>query len=178
VIRRVRVRNFTSHSDTEIEFPEGLTIFVGRNGAGKSSVIDAITYALYGKTTRGELRNIVRDGAGGGEVVLEFSHRGRGYRVMRRFDHNGRLLAAAMRDGEDRLIASGEREVSGHVEQLLGLGYDRMRSAVIIQQGELDRILNERPADVKMLFDDLLGLSKMERAYENMRDVLAEFEKE
>jgi len=177
VIRRVRVRNFTSHSDTEIEFPEGLTIFVGRNGAGKSSVIDAITYALYGKTTRGELRNIVRDGAGGGEVVLEFSHRGRGYRVMRRFDHNGRLLAAAMRDGEDRLLASGEREVSGHVEQLLGLGYERVRSAVIVQQGELDRILNERPADVKMLFDDLLGLSKMERAYENMRDVLAEFEK-
>ena len=177
MIRRIRVRNFTSHSDTEIEFPERLTILVGRNGAGKSSVIDAITYALYGKTTRGGMRNIVRDGTVGGEVVLEFDYRGRRYKVMRGFDRDGRLLAAALRDGEDRLIASGEREVSSHVEQLLGLSYDRMKSAVIVQQGELDKILNESPADVKMLFDDLLGLSKMERAYENMRGVLTEFEK-
>jgi len=62
VIERVKLVNFLSHKDTEIQLGEGLTVFIGRNGAGKSSVIDAITYALYGQHTRGK-RTHVRDGA-------------------------------------------------------------------------------------------------------------------
>jgi len=55
VIERVKLVNFLSHENTEIVLEGGLTVFIGRNGAGKSSVIDAVTYALYGRPPRKEV---------------------------------------------------------------------------------------------------------------------------
>ncbi|GBC71238.1 putative DNA double-strand break repair Rad50 ATPase [Candidatus Calditenuaceae archaeon HR02] len=179
MIVRVKLLNFTCHKETEIKFPEGLTIFLGRNGSGKSSVIDGITYALYGKHMKGGNRNIVRDGTDSGRVELEFEYRGSKYQIVRSFDVRGNLESATLRkDGE--LIASGEKRgeetVSKAVQELFELNYDRMRTAVIIQQGELDKILSADPKDLKELFDDLMGLTAMEKAYYAMLEVLKSFE--
>jgi len=180
LIGRVKLVNFTCHQETEIIFPEGLTVFLGRNGSGKSSIIDAITYALYGEHSRGRNPNIVRRGSSsGGRVELEFDHGGSRYYVNRSFDSRGNLQSAILRrDG--RLLVAGERRreaVSKAVQEILGLSYDRMRTAVVIQQGELDRIISADPRELKELFDDLMGLTKMEKAYQNMLEVLKEFEK-
>ena len=180
MIGRVKLVNFTCHQETEIIFPEGLTIFLGRNGSGKSSVIDAITYALYGEHSRGRNPNIVRRGSsGGGRVELEFDHGGSRYYVNRSFDSRGNLESAILRK-DGRLLVAGERRreaVSKAVQEILGLSYDRMRTAVVIQQGELDRIISADPRELKELFDDLMGLNKMEKAYQNMLDVLKDFER-
>jgi len=180
LIGRVKLVNFTCHQETEIIFPEGLTIFLGRNGSGKSSVIDAITYALYGEHSRGRNPNIVRRGSsGGGRVELEFDHGGSRYYVNRSFDSRGNLESAILRK-DGRLLVAGERRreaVSKAVQEILGLSYDRMRTAVVIQQGELDRIISADPRELKELFDDLMGLNKMEKAYQNMLDVLKDFER-
>ena len=50
MINSVELGNFLSHSDTKLEFENGVTVFVGHNGAGKSSIIDAITFALFWET--------------------------------------------------------------------------------------------------------------------------------
>ena len=47
MIRNVELVNFLAHSDTKLEFDSGATVFVGENGAGKSSIIDAITFSLF-----------------------------------------------------------------------------------------------------------------------------------
>jgi len=179
VIRRVKLLNFTCHKETEIELSEGLIVFLGRNGSGKSSVIDGITYALYGRHTRGDSVNIVRDGAEGGRVELELEYRGSRYLIVRSFDSKGCLESAALRrDG--KLLVAGERRreeaVSRAIQEILGLSYDRMRTAVIVQQGELDRILSEDPRILKALFDDLMGFTEMEAAYDKMREVIEDFE--
>jgi len=179
MIGRVKLKNFTCHEETEIAFPEGMIIFVGRNGSGKSSIIDAITYALYGEHSRGRNQNIVRRWSGSGMVELELYHGGSRYYVVRSFDSSGNLQSAALRrDGV--LIVAGERRkeaaVSKAIQEILGLSYDRMRAAVIIQQGELDRIISADPKELKELFDDLMGLTKMERAYQSMLEVLSNFE--
>ncbi len=179
MIRRVRLKNFTCHEWTELELPEGLIVFIGRNGAGKSSVIDAITYALYGKHSRGNNANIVRDGAGEGEVELEFHLRGNKYLVLRRFNSRGALEHSFLKCN-DKTLAIGERrreddDVVQQIRKILGLDYEEMVSAVIIRQGELDSILSEEPKELKELFDKLVGLEKMEEAYERMRDVIDEF---
>ncbi|MEM2859031.1 MAG: AAA family ATPase, partial [Nitrososphaerota archaeon] len=179
MIRRVRLVNFISHRDTEIWLGEGLTVFIGRNGAGKSSVVDAIAYALYGEHSRGQNASIARDGSPGGRVELELEIGGRVYQVVREFDGRGSLRAAAIR-ADGRLLAAGEkrddRRVSEVVSQILGMGYERMRSSVLIQQGEVDAILRADPRELKQLFDDLLGLSAFEQAYSRMKDVLDGFE--
>ena len=101
MITKIKLVNFTCHKETEIKFPEGLTVFLGRNGSGKSSVIEGVTYALYGKHMRGEKRNIVRDGSSGGKVELEFEYRGARYQVVRGFDGRGNLEYATLRKEAD-----------------------------------------------------------------------------
>jgi exonuclease SbcC len=179
VITRVRLRNFTCHSNTDLQLPDGLLVFIGRNGAGKSSVVDAITYALYGEHSRDDNTNLVRDGSTGGAVELEFSFNGRLYRVVREFDSVGKLVHSFMTE-DGKLVVVGERKkeesVTSRITSLFGLNYERMRSAVIIQQGELDKILESQSKTLKELFDELLGLSKLDEAYNKMRDVIKRFE--
>ncbi len=177
MIGRVKLKNFLSHENTEIEFGEGLTVFIGRNGAGKSSVIDAITYALYGRHTRGK-RTHVRDGSGGGRVELELHMAGRKYSIVREFDGKGELRAASIRE-DGRLLVVGEKRdeerVSDTVSRILGMTYDRMVSSVIIQQGEIDAILKSDPKELKEFFDDMIGLRTFDVAYEKVRRVLEGF---
>jgi exonuclease SbcC len=177
VIGKVKLVNFLSHKDTEIEFGEGLTVFIGRNGAGKSSVIDAITYALYGQHTRGK-RTHVKDGASKGKVELELRLFGRKYEIVREFDGRGGLRTAEIRE-DGRLLVTGEKRdetrVSEEVSRILGLDYDRMVSSVVIQQGEIDAILRSDPKELKELFDDLMGLRTFDEAFNEMREVLEDF---
>ena len=48
MIKAIELVNFLPHSDTKLEFDENTTVFVGKNGSGKSSIIDAITFSLFG----------------------------------------------------------------------------------------------------------------------------------
>ncbi|PUA33769.1 MAG: hypothetical protein B9J98_02165 [Candidatus Terraquivivens tikiterensis] len=180
MIARVLLKNFISHSHTELSLGPGLHVFVGRNGSGKTSVIDGITYALFGKHGRGENVNIARDGAHkGGVVEVEFMLGGKRYLVSRSFDSQGRLEDAYVRvDGKPLVKGEKKREdtVTKKVEEVLGMGYERMRASVVIQQGEIDRILSWQPREIKALFDDLLGLGMMESAYARMGNVIKDFE--
>ena len=52
MIKSIELGDFLAHSDTSLEFENGVTVFVGDNGSGKSSIIDAITFSLFGQHTR------------------------------------------------------------------------------------------------------------------------------
>ncbi len=52
MITSIELGDFLSHSETKLDFENGVTVFVGHNGAGKSSIIDALTFALFGQHTR------------------------------------------------------------------------------------------------------------------------------
>jgi exonuclease SbcC len=161
MIERVKLVNFLSHENTEIVLEEGLTVFIGRNGAGKSSVIDAITYALYGRHTRSkdekeEMKAPVRYGSSWGRVELDFRYLGKKFEVIREFDGKGALRRAEIRENGRLLVTGakrGEINVSEEVSRILRLDYEKMRSSVIIQQGEIDTILKSQPQKLKELFD-------------------------
>ena len=73
MIKSIELVDFLSHSDTNLEFKDGVTIFVGDNGAGKSSIIDAITYSLFGEHTRKNVKSLIRRGTNQGYAKIEFS---------------------------------------------------------------------------------------------------------
>jgi len=183
MIKRAELSNFISHRHSIIELDKGVSVFIGKNGSGKSSVIDAITYALYGKHMRDDNRNIVRDGANGAYVVVEFTHNNKAYRAERRISKTGRLEAALLseyRDGTWRQIASGERRqfgesVSEQIARILGLDYERMRIAGIVQQGEIARIVEYKPKEFKELVNSIVGIDMLDHAYMRMPEVLSRF---
>ena len=63
MIESVKIRDFLSHKDTMINLENSTSVFVGNNGTGKSSVVDAITFALFGKHTRKNNKGLIRRGA-------------------------------------------------------------------------------------------------------------------
>ena len=71
--------NFKSYKDTTISFNEGVTIITGENGAGKSTIFEAIHYALYKKNTK----NTIRNNQDNMLVELTFTEKGNTYKVKR-----------------------------------------------------------------------------------------------
>jgi len=73
MITSIELGDFLSHEKTTIDLEDGVTIFVGKNGAGKSSIIDAITFSLFGKHTRKSNKGLIRRGNNQGSVKIKFS---------------------------------------------------------------------------------------------------------
>ncbi|MEM3629415.1 MAG: SMC family ATPase [Candidatus Micrarchaeia archaeon] len=181
MIEKVILKNFISHADTEVLLEEGVNIFVGSNGSGKSSVIDAITYGLFGEHTRGDNRNLVRYGASNGAVAVLFSAGGRKFSAERRFDATGKLESATLRDvNNNQLLVAGERRqkeesMTKEVEKILQLDYSKVKIAAIVQQGELNSIIKCDPRELKELINKIIGIDKLDTAFINIKEAIDSF---
>ena len=137
---------------------------VGPTGAGKSTVVDAIVFALYGSVPRWEDRRAVgwalAPTATRGVVTLTFDVGADRYVAARelRRSAQGRVTVrnARLERGGEVLAADGE--VSAAVEKLLGLSYDHFVRCVILPQGDFARFLHSSPKERQDTLIDLLGI--------------------
>ena len=137
---------------------------VGPTGAGKSTVVDAIVFALYGSVPRWEDRRAVgwalAPTATRGVVTLTFDVGADRYVAARelRRSAQGRVTVrnARLERGGEVLAADGE--VSAAVEKLLGLSYDHFVRCVILPQGDFARFLHSSPKERQDTLVDLLGI--------------------
>jgi len=93
MIRSIELVDFLAHSNTKLEFDHDSTVFVGDNGAGKSSIIDAITFSLFGQHTRKNNKGLIRRGSNQCFTRIEFSANGKNYQAVRKIDSKGTLTA-------------------------------------------------------------------------------------
>ena len=182
MLTKVELGNFLSHSSTKLEFGKGVTVFVGHNGAGKSSVIDAITFALFGEHTRNSNKGLVRRGSNQAYAKVDFSVSGRLFEAVRKIDSKGTLSAQFFekRDGNLVPLASGERRQFGEsmtkeIESLIGMDFDKLKVASIVQQGELNSIIDADPKKFKELVNAIIGIDKLDTAFGLMKEVVENF---
>jgi len=182
MIRNIELVDFLAHSNTKLEFENDATVFVGDNGAGKSSIIDAITFSLFGEHTRKNNKGLIRRGANQGFAKIEFSANGKNYQAIRKIDSKGTLTAQFAEDVNGKLIpiAEGERKQFGesmtkHVEKTLGMDFEKLKIASIVQQGELNSIIKAKPKEFKELLNTIIGIDKLDTALASMRTVQREF---
>ena len=182
MIKSIELVDFLSHSDTKLEFDNSTTVFVGQNGAGKSSIIDAITFALFGKHTRKNNKSLIRRGANQGFTKIKFSANGKNYQALRKIDSKGALIAQFSEevDGNLKIIAEGERKqfdesMTKEIEKTLGIEFEKLKIASIVQQGELSTIIKAKPKEFKELVNAIIGIDKLDIALGLMRTVQKEF---
>jgi exonuclease SbcC len=191
MINDIKLHNFISHSDTHLTFNKGITILVGHNGSGKSSIIDAITFALFGEHTRKSNRNLVKRGSPSSSVSLDFSIGPREYVANRQLGASGQSISGkfemishgsntANKLNNNRILISGERKqfgesMSAEIAKVLGMDYKKLRIAGIIQQGELNKIIETQPKEFKELLNGLIGIDRLDLAYHTMYDVINGF---
>jgi len=164
---RLELSGFTAFREpVEIDFA-GADLFalVGATGSGKSSVIDAMCFALYGCVPRYGDRRLVAPAISQGKVEarvrLDFTVGGADYtavRVVRR-TKGGATTPEARLQHEDEVLASGADEVTAAVESLLGLTFDHFTTCVVLPQGEFARFLHDKARDRQQLLANLLELT-------------------
>jgi exonuclease SbcC len=171
---RLEIKGFSSFRErTEIDFSDaGLFVLFGPTGSGKSSIIDAMIFALYGTVPRlgdNQVAPLISKGERVAEVILDFAVGQRKYRAARflRATSRGATTKEARLEqvvsaagGEKRIInmASGARELTGRVESLLGLSCGQFEKAVALPQGAFAAFLQESSGERQRMLVNLLGL--------------------
>jgi DNA repair protein SbcC/Rad50 len=174
MITRIRLRNFRRHEETEIELAadDQIVVVAGENGAGKTAILEAITYALTGEGRHGQRRldSMVRRGAEleGMEVELEFTLGGETYRVLRR--REGRAASAVLWVNDVPLV-EGTKAVTEAVSDVLGMDANGFRLAVVAQQKELDSLARMGGAARGKAMARLLRLDAITRAKDEAREM-------
>ena len=182
MLHSVELVNFLSHGNTKIEFDRGVTVFVGPNGAGKSSVIDGITFALFGEHVRSSTKGLLRRGSSQAYAKVEFSVGAKQFTAIRKIDTKGTTSAQLYEqiNGELCPIAAGERKQFGEsmtktIETLIGLDFEKLKIASLVQQGELQSIIEADPKKFKELINAIIGIDKLDVAYDMMKNSIDSF---
>lgn len=174
--RSLTISGLTSFANrVSIDFDDAnLFALVGPTGAGKSSVVDAMILALYGRIPRlhgSEIAPAISSVASECTVGLDFTVRGqphRAVRTIRRTKTGASTLEAALdqldADGEAVTTLAGTAEdVTAEVEKLLGLSFEEFTRAVVLPQGKFATVLTAKPGERQQLLARLLGTGIYDR---------------
>jgi len=167
----IEVENFLAYRTPGTLRLEGVHIacLAGPNGAGKSSLLDAMTWVLWGKARSNSPDDLVHQGARTMQVRLVFEHAGQRYQAIRQRKvgkqgassltlHAWDAAGEAWRDQSGARLADTQRKI----EALLRLDYDTFINSAFLMQGRADEFTTKTPALRKQVLATILGLSAWE----------------
>ena len=161
----IKIKGFTAFADeVDLDFGDlDLFAITGPTGSGKTSLIQSIPIALYGRAPKvaDDLRQLISPSAEHARFHCEFMARGGRYRISRVI-HRTRPTSVALEehvgDDEWRSLARGVRQAADKVEELLGLDYDTFTRVVLLPQNEFDAFLRGKPDERRAILTRLLSL--------------------
>ncbi len=180
---RLALTGFTCFRDfTEIDF-SNLELFaiVGQTGAGKSSILDAICFALFEQTPRlgsKPAKELIAQGSTGMSLALEFeASDGQVYRVARTYSSKSSEVRFERFEQDKWLTAieqTKKKEVAEAIERVVGLDFEGFTRAVLLPQGEFDRFLRGEPKQRRDLLKNLIGLERIEAMQKRSGEIARE----
>lgn len=166
---RLELRNFLAYRAPEPIVFAGIELacLTGANGVGKSSLLDAITWALWGKARARRDEDLIHLGQNDMQVSIDFLQDGLRYRVLRRRSRAGRGSRGALdlmvcdKDDFPRVISEdGARRTQEKINQILRLDYETFAHSAFLQQGRADAFTLKTAAERKRILADILGLEQ------------------
>ncbi|MCE2485305.1 MAG: SMC family ATPase [Desulfurellaceae bacterium] len=182
--QKLSLKNFmpfrvTGDQVHEVDFSQlDLFSITGPMASGKSALIDAMVWCLYGRTARygADSKGVISAGEQTCEVVLDFSLGERWFRAVRR---TGKMTESGLseREGEEWIQdTSGSALLTKRIEDILGLDFDSFTKTVILPQGRYAEFLTSEPSKRRELLAKILELGVYGRVREQARDVARQAE--
>ncbi len=172
------IKNFLPYRAPDPVRFEGihLACLTGQNGAGKSSILDAITWALWGKSRTASDDDLVHLGQSEMSVQLDFEQEGQLYRVirLRAIGKRGRSelhFYVLREDGAPTTMTEPSiRQTQAKIDEILRLDYSTFVHSAYLQQGKADAFTTQQPARRKKILSDILGLDRWTTYEEAAKD--------
>ena len=176
---QLTLKNFLSYRETTLDF-RGLhtACICGANGAGKSSLLEAITWVIWGKTRAATEDDVIHGGEKNVRVDFDFICNEQTYRIIRSRSRgrSGALeFQVATQSGRFRsLTAKGIKATQKEIIACLKLDYDTFINSAYLRQGRADEFMLRRPSDRKQILADLLKLDRYEELANKAKDLAKE----
>lgn len=176
-LRSLQLQLFRQHVDGYVEFPDGLVGIIGVNGSGKTTIVEAVGFALFGSRALRGRTDDVRTRTAPGRV----SGRGRRNNEMRvtlAIEHDGTVFrierslsdAALYVGGEANPVAEGNREVSARLSSVIGMSYEEFVATYCTEQKGLEFLSGKKGATEREKFIiRILGYDRLEELQELLR---------
>jgi exonuclease SbcC len=180
ILTNIELLNYKKYPAFTLEFEEGLTGIIGRNGSGKSTIFDAIIFALYGEL-RGQKEHLKNAKAGEKEnvsVSLVFEIDAKTYRVVRELRGKSQVAKAALYHDDDVLLSEGAKEVTKSITKLVGMSRDAFMHTVFASQKELTALSGLKNEERKKIIRKLLGLEKIDKIEQEIRSELTDLNRD
>lgn len=164
----LELENFLAYQDPGTLTFAGIHVacLAGPNGAGKSSLLDAMTWALWGKARSNSADDLIHQGQKQMRVVLTFEQSGARYRVLRQRKSGKRgssILELQAWDRQDRvwrgISEATIRETQARIDKLLRMEYETFVNSAFLVQGRADEFTTKTPGQRKQVLASILGLS-------------------
>jgi|YelNatPaOPRAMG01_1025707.scaffolds.fasta_scaffold00244_44 exonuclease SbcC len=175
ILTQITLEDFISHKKSQIDFGYGINIIVGPNGAGKTSILDGISFALFNDSeNRGKKENLINSKAKKCKVALGFTEAGVAYSVERSLERNRSPICGFYQivDGKKLIKSTTARASDEEIRRVLGIDKNLFLQSIYVRQGEIEALVNAKPAERKELVSKLLGVEDLERAWNGMKDVI------
>lgn len=182
-IEILHLENIRSHVKSTVPFARGFNCLVGGLGCGKSSILYAVDFALFGDPIGRSYDYLLREDANSGRVTVQFVQNGKNYRISRGLKRRGKGISQDLDElklfEDENLIASMKSEaVTEQLKEITSLDKDIFREIVWVRQEHLKELLDARPRDRQTRLDELFGLSDYETAWTNIAAYQRDYETE
>lgn len=182
-IEIVQLENIRSHVKSTVPFTRGFNCLVGGLGCGKSSILYAVDFALFGEPLGRSFEYLLREGAEAGRVTVQFTQNGKTYKLTRGLKRRGKGIGQDFEElklfEDEALLASMKSDaVAEQFKAITGLDRDLFREIVWVRQEHLKELLDATPRERQKRLDELFGLADYEVAWSSIAGYQREYETE
>ena len=171
---RLSLDNFLSYQHAVLDFSQLHTACIcGHNGAGKSAILEGLTWGIWGQSRVGAEDHLIRQGTTEAAVDITYHSFGQTYRILRRRSlagHGTLEWQIQTERGWRSLTQKGMRATQQAIQTQLRLDYNTFINSAYLRQGRADEFTLKRPGDRKRLLAEMLQLEQYDRLAEQCRE--------
>jgi exonuclease SbcC len=175
MITKIKLKNWKSHSDSELTFEAGTNGLVGIVGSGKTSILDAICFALFGTFPTLQTRKIKLDDIimkkpvekNSAEVEVSFQLNSNNYSVKRIIEKQRGTSYSEIRENGNLLESPSTKSVTTRIEQIMKVNYELFSKAIYSEQNSIDYFLTLGKGQRMKKIDELLMIDRFEKSRAN-----------
>lgn len=176
-LQSIQLENYRRFKSAQTDFPDGIVGIIGNNGTGKSTLMEAIAWSLYGneaaRTGKDEIKRLNAKPQEISRVILDFELQGENYRVVRELKGaSNQQDSSVLING--KVVARGVTPVNDFIEKTLDMDYRAFVTSFYAPQKELNILSDFPPYKRKEILARMLGIERIDSALKDLRNDIRE----